>query len=56
MSTVAVTRSPDGPGVVDRALLEQALAGPGSPIQPFRDVLAGAQQSLADRFGANESV
>ncbi len=56
MSTVAITHESERPGVVDRALLEQALAGPGSPIQPFRDVIAGAQQSLADRFRANESV
>ena len=56
MSTAAATRAPDRPGVVDRTLLEQALAGPGSAIQPFRDMLAGAQQSLAGRFRANESV
>lgn len=56
MSTTAATRAPDRPGVVDRALLAHALAGPGSAIQPFRDVLAGAQQSLADRFRANEPV
>ena len=56
MSTAAATRAPDRPAVVDRTLLEQALAGPGSAIQPFRDVLAHAQQSLADRFRANESV
>ena len=56
MSTTAATRAPDRPGLVDRALLERALAGSDSPIQPFRDVLASAQQSLAERFRANESV
>ncbi|MDE0001587.1 MAG: DUF294 nucleotidyltransferase-like domain-containing protein, partial [Rhodospirillaceae bacterium] len=56
MSTTAATRAADRPGVVDRTLLDRALAGSGSPIQPFRDVLASAHQSLADRFRANESV
>ena len=56
MSTTAAARAPDRPGVVDRALLDRALAGSGSPIQPFRDVLASAHQSLADCFRANESV
>jgi len=37
-------------------LLDRALASSGSPIQPFRDVLANAHRSLADRFRANESV
>ena len=56
MSTTAATRAPQRPGAVDRALLEHALAGPGSPVQPFRDVLAGAQKTLEKRFRANESV
>ncbi len=56
MSATAATRAPDRPGVVDRALLEHALAGSDSPVQPFRDVLAAAHQSLAERFRANESV
>ena len=56
MSTTAATRAPDRPGVVDRALLDRALAGSDSPVQPFRDFLASAHQSLADRFHANESV
>ena len=56
MSTTAATRTPDRPGVVDRAQLAHALTGSGSPIQTFRDVLGGAHRSLADRFRANESV
>ena len=56
MSATTATRAPDRPGAVDRALLDRALANSGSPIQPFRDVLANAHQSLADRFRANESV
>ena len=30
--------------------------GPGSPVQPFRDVLGDAHRSLAERFRANEPV
>ena len=42
--------------MIDRALLDHALAGPHSPIQPFREVLAGAHKALEERFRANESV
>ena len=56
MITTAATRAPERPGVVDRALLDHALAGPDSPIQPFREVLAGAHKTLDERFRANESV
>ena len=56
VSTTAATRAPERPGVIDRALLDHALAGPDSPIQPFREVLAGAHKALEERFRANESV
>ena len=56
MSTAAAPRAPDGPGTVDRAQLACALAGPGSPVQPFRDVLGDAHRSLAERFRASEPV
>ena len=56
MSTTAAIRALDRPGAVDRARLAHALDGPGSPVQPFRDVLGGAHRSLADRFRANEPV
>ena len=56
MSTTAATRASERPGVIDRGLLDHALAGPDSPIQPFREVLAGAHKALEERFRANESV
>ena len=56
MSTTAATDARDRSGLVDYALLEHALAGSDSPIQPFRAVLDSAHQSLAERFRANESV
>ena len=56
MSTTAVERSSGQPGLVDRALLAEALDGTENAIQPFREVLEHAQESLAARFHANESV
>ena len=56
MSTTAATYARDRSGLVDYAQLEHALAGSDSPIQPFRAVLDSANQSLAERFRANESV
>ncbi len=56
MSTTAVQSTAERPGLVDRALLEGALAGAGNAIQPFRGVLERAQETLAQRFHANESV
>ncbi len=54
MSAPAATATADSPGVVDRALLDHAIANSNRPVQPFREVLGGAHQSLADRFHDNE--